>query len=95
MKRRSITSVFVFIYLSTASVAVAPIQNLVTLEKKERMTVKTSRDAFSPHSFTQVGSQTRLRNGDKHDTQSAEQQVFTPEMIQHNEHTPKSKHSLK
>lgn len=48
MKLRSIASVSVFIYLSTASVAVAPIQNLVTLEETERMAVKTSTDAFFP-----------------------------------------------
>lgn len=48
MKLRGIASVSVFIYLSTASVAVAPIQNLVTLEETERTAVKTSREAFSP-----------------------------------------------
>lgn len=63
--------VCVFIYLSTASVVVAPIQNLVTLEETERMEVKT-------HSFAQAGSQTRLRNGDEHDTHTRQSRSFSP-----------------
>lgn len=86
--------VCLFNYLSTASVVVAPIQNLVTLEETERMEVKTSIFPMS-YSFIQAGSQTRLCNGDKHDTHSAEPQLFTAEVISPHEHSRKSKHSLK
>lgn len=68
--------VCVFIYLSTASVVVAPIQNLVTLEETERMEVKTSIFPTS-HSFVQAGSQTRLCNGDKHDTHTRQNHSFS------------------
>ena len=79
MTLRSFTSVFT--YLSTASVAVAPIQNLVTLEETERMAVKTRHIFPMSPSFIQVGSQTRMYNKDKQDTQPAKLQLFTTEAI--------------